>query len=177
MARFVVVLALLAMALCPGHAQTAAYVAPPRTSADITAILDQKLDPEKVANMRSDVDAGPPAGAGRATLATFYYDQGQARLRLGRVREALADAEKALEVAQGQVDPRQVNLLHQFVAIAYGSAGDPSKSLQQYLQIERDAKRLNLQGAFFNAYKGIAKTLITMGDFNQAETYVRKSQA
>jgi tetratricopeptide (TPR) repeat protein len=177
MARFVAVLVLLAMASCPGHAQTAAFVAPPRTIADITAILDQKLDPEKVAKMRSDLDAVPPVGAARATLATFYYDRGQARLNLGRVREALADAEKALEVGKGQVDSRQVNLLHQSLGIAYSSAGDPKKALQEYLQIERDSKRLNLQGSLFNTYKNIVKALIVAGDLNQAETYVRKSQA
>ena len=73
MARFVAALVFLAMALRPGHAQTAAYVAPPRTIADITAILDQKLDPEKVAKMRADVDAVPPVGSARAEVAVAAW--------------------------------------------------------------------------------------------------------
>ena len=47
-------------------AQTPApsFVAPPRTIADITAILDQeKPDPKVAAKLRAEADATPPAGA------------------------------------------------------------------------------------------------------------------
>jgi hypothetical protein len=50
------------------------FVAPPRTIADITAILDQeKPDAKAAARMRAEADAQPPANAGRGELAKFLY--------------------------------------------------------------------------------------------------------
>ena len=51
-------------------AAPAAFVAPPRTIADITAILDsEKPDPAKIEKIRAAADANPPAGASRDELA------------------------------------------------------------------------------------------------------------
>ena len=47
----------------------AAFVAPPRTIADITAILDsEKPDPQKIAAIKAAADAPPPVGASREKL-------------------------------------------------------------------------------------------------------------
>ena len=57
---------------------------PPRTIADITAILDQeKPDPAKRAKTEAEAAAEPPAGADRAKLKDFYYKRAQARASLG----------------------------------------------------------------------------------------------
>src|SRR5689334_10280744 len=71
----------------PAYTQTpaAVFVAPPRTIADITAILDQeKPDTKAVSSMRAAADATPPPGAGRADLARFYYSRCQAHGNLGQ---------------------------------------------------------------------------------------------
>ena len=78
---------------------------------------------------------------------------------------------------RGRSSPDNSICSTQFAGLTYSAAGDPKKALEEHLQIERDAKRLNLKGALFNAYKNIARVLVVMGDVNQAETYVRKSQA
>ena len=51
------------------YAQAGTFAAPPRTIADITAILDQeKPDLERIAKLRADADAMPPPNADAATL-------------------------------------------------------------------------------------------------------------
>ena len=85
-------------------AQTANFVPPPRTIADVTAILDQeKPNPAEVAKLTAAADAEPPAGAKRAELARFYYDRGQARSILGRTVQSVSDAKEALKYGEGSV--------------------------------------------------------------------------
>ena len=52
------------------------FVAPPRTTADIRAILDQeKPDPAKIAARRTAAEGSPPGSAAAAETAQFYYDR------------------------------------------------------------------------------------------------------
>jgi hypothetical protein len=54
-------------------AQTS-FVAPPRTAADITAILDQeKPDQAKAAKIHADANAIPPASTDDRALAQFLF--------------------------------------------------------------------------------------------------------
>ena len=77
-------------------AQTARFVAPPRTIADITAFLDQeKPDPAKRAKTEAEATAEPPTKADRATLKQFYLHRAQARAMLGQSAAAVADSERA----------------------------------------------------------------------------------
>ena len=81
------------------QSQLAGFGAPPRTIADITAILGQeKPDPETLAGIRAEADAKPPAAVGRADFARFYYNRCQAHGNLGEYREAIADCVKAVEL-------------------------------------------------------------------------------
>src|SRR5262245_54752961 len=88
-----------------GKAQTGTFVAPPRTIADVAAILDQeKPDPGATARLTARADMTPPEGASRKVLAEFHYDRASARALLGRLNDSIADAEKAMELGQGAVD-------------------------------------------------------------------------
>ena len=81
-------------------AQRARFVAPPRTIADITAILDQeKPDPAKRAKMEADAAAEPLAHADAGKLKDFYFRRAQARASVGRLHDAIADCEKAVAKA------------------------------------------------------------------------------
>ena len=81
-------------------AQRAQFVAPPRTIADITAILDQeKPDPAKRAKMEADAAAEPPVHADAGKLKDFYFRRAQARASVGRLHDAIADCEKAVTKA------------------------------------------------------------------------------
>src|SRR4051794_11784383 len=77
-------------------AQARALVAPPRSIADITAILDQeKPEPAKRAKAEAEASAEPGNAKGQQ-LSEFLYRRCQARAALGRVREAITDCEQAI---------------------------------------------------------------------------------
>ena len=100
--------------IAPGTALPAGFVAPPRTIADITAILDsEKPDPATLAKLKEDADDEPDTRMSKADLVEFYYDRANARVLLGRNKEAVADAEKALPIARSAADP--------MVSFAYGN--------------------------------------------------------
>jgi hypothetical protein len=166
----------LTVTALPARAQS--FVAPPRTIADVTAILDQeKPDPKLLSNLRADADASPPIGTLRSTLASFYFNRGEARANLGRVREAIADGEKAIEVAEGFVEPRQFGQLRQFLGIQYANAGDLKKALENFKQQEREIAHVETKGRLFNTYYWIVRLLISLGDLKQAEVYAEKAEA
>src|SRR6266851_3494486 len=76
------------------------FVAPPRTIADISAILDQQRpDPAAAASARAAADAQPTAGSSGDELATFHFRRGIAAGDVGRADQRLADARAAAELA------------------------------------------------------------------------------
>jgi CHAT domain-containing protein/tetratricopeptide (TPR) repeat protein len=171
--------ALVAGASTPGRAQTVPFVAPPRTIADITAILDQqKPDPQLAAKLHADADRMLPAGLGALALAHFYYDRGQARGQLGRYADAIADGEKALMTAKGgHLDAQEIGRILQFLMLQNAFFGDPRKSLELALTMARETNQPGAQGLMFNAYRWAVMNLVRMGDLAQADQYLRRSQA
>ena len=153
----------------------AGFVAPPRTIADITAILDkERPDPAKIAELKADADAAPPKGASAADLAQFYYDRGNARALLARSKEALADGLKALEVGKGAIELRQVTRIRQFVALQYMAIGDLKQAIAVFQSIVRDSDQPGARGGAINASRFLAQTLVSMGDVAQADAYARR---
>src|SRR5262245_16411154 len=67
----------------------AAFMPPPRTISDITAILDQEKreDPQVVVEARARADEAPPPTADPARLATFYLERARAARDIGRARQ------------------------------------------------------------------------------------------
>ena len=85
-------------------AQTPAFVPPPRTIADITAILDQqKPDPAKAAALRAAADAQPAPGLAGRALADFLVKRAEAAELLGRTRQRLEDLRAALKLARAEI--------------------------------------------------------------------------
>jgi CHAT domain-containing protein/tetratricopeptide (TPR) repeat protein len=159
-------------------AQDVAFIAPPRTIADITAILDQqKPNPRIVAKDRADADATPPANASRAEVAEFHYARGAVRSKLGRFGDAIADAQSALDYGNGQLAPERLLRMRSFYANQSASAGDPKTSLEIFFAIAREAEQRTLVGWMLNANRRIIEQLITLGDFNRADAYLKKSDA
>lgn len=96
----------------------AAFVAPPRTIGDIAAILDaEKPDQMKIEVLKTTADNEPPAGASRGDLARFYHRRGNARAQLGRVNEAIEDANKAMEIGRGAVEVLTMGDLRHFAGL------------------------------------------------------------
>jgi hypothetical protein len=104
-------------------------VAPPRTIADVTAILEsEKPDAKTIEQLKADADAKPTGKESREGLAQFYFDRGNVRAQLGRLADSIADANKAIEIGQGAVGPAMMGRLLQFATIQYSAAGDPKKA-------------------------------------------------
>jgi CHAT domain-containing protein len=156
----------------------ASFVAPPRTIADITAILDsEKPDPALIAKLKAEADAADPRTGSREDLARFYYARGNARAQLGRLREATADGEKSIAVSQGAIDANLRGRLEQFLGMQYSAAGDPKKALEVFQRQVRITNAPGAKGFLFNAYRQIAQILLQVGDLPQAEAYLRRSLA
>jgi tetratricopeptide (TPR) repeat protein len=155
----------------------AAFVPPPRTIADITAILDgEKPDQATIARRKADADKAPPSNKSPAELAQFYYDRGTTRGLLGRNQEALADAQKALEVGKSAIQFRQAWRIRQFMALQYRALGDPKQGVAVLESMVRDAGQGN-HGSAINAGRNLVQALIPMGDVDQAEAYARRVAA
>jgi CHAT domain-containing protein len=154
------------------------FVAPPRTIADITAILDQeKPDPEKIAARKAEADALPPADAAPAALAQFYYDRTAARALLDRNQDALADALKSLDAAKSSGDFGRITNAMQAVARRYGALGDPKKEAENFESIVTAAFAQNSRGAAINALGNLAVIAFSTGEISQGEAYARRVEA
>src|SRR5262245_17096132 len=158
---------------------TTAFVAPPRTIADITAILDsERPDLEKIAKRKATADATPPVSGSNHDLAWFYYIRGNARGELGRVNDAIEDANKAMEAARGVEDTYTMPRMRQFAASEYSNAGNPKQAIAIVQAHMRDAKPGGgRQTWLFDLYRQMAGYLIAIGDLEQAEGYLRRNLA
>ena len=131
-------IALIITVVGPVHvqAQNIPFIPPPRTIANITAILDgEKPDEAQIAARKANADATQPNNLSAADLAQFYYDRGNARALLARNKEALADGLRALAAAKGTPDYRQSRRIEQFIALQYRALGD-LKSAKAMLETE-----------------------------------------
>jgi CHAT domain-containing protein len=154
------------------------FEAPPRTVADVTAILDQeKPDAEKIATRKAEADATPPADAAPAALSQFYYDRGAARALLGRNQDALADALQALDAAKRSGEFGRITRVMQLVALRYRALGDPKKESETFETIVSLAAAQNKRGAMINPLANLARTTLAMGEISQGEAYVARVQA
>jgi CHAT domain-containing protein len=153
------------------------FVVPPRTIADITAILDsEKPDVAKIAQLKSAADATPTGKETRADLAQFYFDRGNARGQLGRLADSIADANKGIEVGKGTAVTNLMGRLMQLAAFQYSSAGDPKKSLEIMLQMQREiATAPGLKGFVFSTNRSIEGLYIQMGDVARADATLQRT--
>jgi CHAT domain-containing protein len=155
-----------------------AFVAPPRTIADITAILDQeKPDPKKIVQLRAEADAKPATRAGKEELARFYYQRCQAFGTLGDFGKAIADCERAIEVGRSVMSTQELGRLRQGLALQHAALGNLKKTLELLLQQTRVTNAKGSRGFLFNAQRQVAETYILLGDLNRAEAYVSRNQA
>jgi CHAT domain-containing protein len=168
-----------AFLLCAVSARTAAAQGvPPKSIADILALLRQeKPDSAKLAKLRAETDAEPPARAGAAELIKFYLTRSEARHVAGRLADARADADKGLTIDGSTADPRLVLDLRQHAAWLYRNAGHPQKCVQAFKTIERDVDRPGFKGRLFGIYKNLGNCLLGTGDLVQTEAYVAKATA
>jgi CHAT domain-containing protein len=154
------------------------FVAPPRTIADITAILDrEKPDEVKIAARKAAAEVTPPQNAPAAKLAQFYYDRGNARALLARNKEALADGLQAMAVGKSAIEYGRFWRIQQFVALQYRAIGDPKQAMAIFDSMARAGDQPGHRGSMINALANLAQTLIMIGEVSQAGTYAGRVEA
>ena len=154
------------------------FVAPPRTIADITAILDsEKPDTAQIAKRKADADAPVPNTRSPAELADFYYNRAAARALLGHSKDALADGLQGLSYGKNGVDVRTLARLRLLVAKQYKILGDPKSGIVLLDAQIREGMVPGRKGTVINAMTQMAETLIALGDVGQAGTYAGRASA
>jgi tetratricopeptide (TPR) repeat protein len=131
-----------------------------------------------VARLQARASAEPAAGLNDGALAAFYFNRALARSELGRGLEAIADAEKSVELRRKL--SRSVFTQQQFIAAQYtgGFLSDPKRALVLLMEMEKAHPTSGwTDQALLNIYRHIVTHLVSLGDFMSAEAYLAKSDA
>ncbi|QDO97432.1 CHAT domain-containing protein [Ferrovibrio terrae] len=159
-------------------AQTApaALAAPPRSIADILAILDQeKPDPAKRAKQIAEAEAAEPAGLDARQRSRFLYERAQAAALIGRPEAALKDATLALQLAeQVGADSFRIAQLLASMTRQTGQVQEAFNILAKYGEAMDKAPAQ--RGRAINAYQNAAMMALEMGKLDVAEKYVGYAQ-
>lgn len=153
------------------------FVAPPRTIADITAILDsEKPDEAQIAKRKATADASA-GGLGGPKLAEFLFDRAAARALLARNKDALADGLQALDIAKHGMDLRFLARTRRLVAMQYKATGNPKDAIA-ILQVQVGEGAVpGRRGTIIASLRALAQILISVGDVSQANAYVGRAEA
>lgn len=145
--------------------------APPRSIADIVAILDQeKPDPAKRAQLIAQAEAAEPPGLDARQRSRFLFDRAQAALLLARAESALTDAVTAAKLAE-EVGDDPYRML-QISAGLKRYLGDLQGALALYTQLAESANKSRLRGRTMNAYRTAGFVAIELGRLDLAEQYI-----
>ena len=156
-------------------AQTA-FVAPPRSIADITAILDQqKPDAAKLVKTTADAQAQPPAGLNGAALADFFFKRCQARATLGLTSSAIEDCQAAVKAGQGGDYVNGVSRYEQLMLRLYRTLGDHKKSIE--IASRQIANFQRQKGRLFSLNLQMLISYLALGDVNKAEGFAQRNRA
>ena len=157
----------------------AGFVPPPRTIADIAAVLDtEKPNPVMLAKLKTEADSEPRNGSSASDLAEFYSKRANARSLLGRDKEAVADAETGFRSARNGADVELREQLRKVLGFLQRQVGDLKGSLATFEQQVRETENaIGLLGHPFGARRNMIDTLLLTGDVPRAEAQLRGLQA
>ncbi|MBI1777356.1 MAG: CHAT domain-containing protein [Proteobacteria bacterium] len=157
----------------------APLMAPPRTIADITEILDkQKPDPAKRAANFAAADKEPPKGLEPAALADFYFQRGLAAGEIGRSQQRLADLKQASELGKrANIAPALLGAYLQQLTGALQGAGDTRAALElvdERLRLMAQSQQLT---ALFGLYAQKISLALTLGQLAMASDAMAQAEA
>ncbi len=160
--------------------QGGAFVPPPRTISDITAILDQQKrdDPDGVARSKALADRKPPETTNAATLAEFYYQRGLAARDVGRTKQEIADLTTAIDwsrKASGQGDAEFQDIMWER-AVAEVAGGSWSNAIDD-LQASSAATPRDRRGNLIRTNAMLARIYCQAGNLEAAEEAARRLAA
>jgi len=151
----------------------ATLTAPPRSTADITAILSQeKADAARIAGQQAKANAAPPETTDARAKARFYLDRAEMRGRLGRVREGIKDLDLAIELADATKDTQLITRVRVLQGQLYGWSGETRKALQVF----QDAERRAPPDRRYNATRWTGILYIELGDLDHAEAAMQRNR-
>lgn len=152
------------------------FLPPPRSIADITAILDsEKPDPATLARMKSAADAEPADGLSQESLAKFYYARSEAREILGRSVDALADSQQALIAVRHVDNDRLTMRIAMDIVSRLKSTGDYKRALAMVEPLIAEADQPRTRGNLFPLHHLAVGTAIAMGNLPLAEEHLRRA--
>jgi CHAT domain-containing protein len=149
---------------------------PPRSVADIAAILDnEKLDPERLRKIEAQLNAEPPTDARPGQMVEFLAGRAAAKFALGRYTESVADLEKAIEV--GREAGINVDRLRGSLSGSYRFSGQILKALELELAREKDLKASPNPSPLLYSYRQTVLNLLQLGEVERAEGVLKKMEA
>ncbi len=153
------------------------FVPPPRSIADITAILNQeKPDAAKIAKSTAAADAQPPAGLDDKAMINFLIPRGDAAAALGRSQQALTDLRKAVEMSKAHPGDMAtiINALAE-LSRSERRAGNIAAMLQALQEASADALSSRQRMAtLFPTYRDLAVQAVQLGKADDAVAWLRK---
>jgi CHAT domain-containing protein/tetratricopeptide (TPR) repeat protein len=166
------VLALLTLATLGGGA-LAQNAPPPRTTADVLAVLEQhQPDPAKIERLRAEVAKQPPQTSDRIDLRKFYQQRGEAAGQLGMVRQQLEDMRKALDYAPSG-DPERWTIYGQ-IGQAEMQAGNYPAAMKMW---EAAPGETSLDGQRVCAWATVAGARAAVGNLEGARQALQQSES
>jgi CHAT domain-containing protein len=145
------------------------FVAPPRTITDVLAALEAYSGEksEALEDLRNRADLSPDLATTDEDRARIYRWRAKAAELLGRYEQAIADAEKALEL-----DPGETRGVYAILAPAYDELGDHERAL---ISARRFVESPETHGVITQGF--LAMMLATIGDFNGAESALSSAKS
>ena len=172
-------LAAMILAACgvAGKVSAQQASAPPRSVADVLAVLDQfKPDPNLSASRQAAAALAPPASLDANTrpqqeLAVFYHRRARAHQAIGNIQEEIADLKRAWEYVDAKAKPLSDGVgVTSAIAQDIGSAELFGGSLLQSLEWQKRVIQM-LGGQFVRAqfaWQTSAFIHLRLGDFSSA---------
>jgi CHAT domain-containing protein len=153
------------------------FVPPPRSIADVTAILDQeKPDMAKVRKLTEAAEAQPPAGLDDKAMVEFLVKRGDAAAALGRNQPALTDLRKAVEISKSLSKDRDIviSALDE-LARAERRAGNIADMLQHMQEASADALGSRQRmGTLFPTYRDLTVQAVELGKADEALRWLKQ---
>ncbi|MFZ9414174.1 MAG: CHAT domain-containing protein [Alphaproteobacteria bacterium] len=151
-----------------GFQGQAAFVPPPRTISDITALLAQASpDPARVAALSAASGAEPPASASPAALYGFLVRRAQARGELGLVDGQVRDLREAARI--GEANRLDTSRAYQELMAAESFVGNARNAHDAAIKRLQAARASGRMGNISAGEAGLANRNAQAGDLAAAE--------
>jgi len=142
-----------------------AFVAPPRSIEDVSAVLTQQkiVEPEKAERDHAAAKQQPPVSTDARELAEFYMDRGRASAKIGRNAQTLKDFRKAASyIPEAGLGNKANHAIYKNVGFAEMNVGNFKNAVLAFHNaLEQRQTPV--------AYRGLAQIYARSGNFDAAE--------